>query len=885
MNNDNDEELIKKQFIDIILKSKKSQMHIATKIFEEYVKCKNAVNIYLQANGTQNNINNKKYQKNIYKYNNIKSWIKIIIKPEYIENTTLMSKKSYSYANIKSDQVPKPLGDINFPILYHFKETKHAKNFGIYSTTSNIFNYNNFTEKSDEIFYNDEIIIDKLKQYYTNLREDFMHLMQLGLPNSFRLISWNIVNNIYYSNEINYILNNRAYNSNNLYKKFLLKFLEKTKSDLIYRDIKRTFPFQNYDSINKSKKENDEKSLYNVLKAFWNIDEEIGYCQGMNYITGFLLLISDFDEKNTFFLLISIFSQSFIKRKKNNFSLRGLFIEEFPLLYFYLFIFDDLLKKYIPELKKHLINNEIPNDVWIIKWFQTAFTMILPLNWSKKLWDNIFSSDFFFIIKFSISLCIFLSKDILGLNDQQQIMDYFRNIQKIPMHFINPFLESKFDINDLIEKARKINIDVDIYLSKYEQSCEKGKKFKENIYKINDIKYFDININVNNINNNFSIKKTNTTVKDQNKEKNKENNIFLNNNTNLINDVSTSIITKNGSNKLLKFSKHSFASKSNSSDINNIKLNSNKRLCLKNKLGKKNEINKVDYNKKLIIKSKLSNSTIHNNNNSNNNSNSNNNIIADIKTKNHSPRLLNNIKSKENLTKTTESKKDKLIIQTKPFNFSKIIANISNYTNSTNNNTNINGDSMNTMVNKKHYQKILYKRKKNLGNIPKRSGFSSSNIKNVQKKNSSNKTTEISDLLNSTKKNLSKDLHHNGNNSKNNNNNSKENDIKIKNTIMKNKMASISLLNNKNNLENNSRNNLINELKKRKQYLNKQTKYFLTNDSSKASNNSFLNSEKKKINLGSNSKNNIKENEKNNNNKVNKFHKDTKPTKYIKINI
>ena len=143
------------------------------------------------------------------------------------------------------------------------------------------------------------------------------------MPNSFRLISYNIVNNIYYSNEINYILNNRAYNSNNLYKKFLLKFLEKTKSDLIYRDIKRTFPFQNYDSINKSKKENDEKSLYNVLKAFWNIDEEIGYCQGMNYITGFLLLISDFDEKNTFFLLISIFSQSFIKRKKNNFSLRG----------------------------------------------------------------------------------------------------------------------------------------------------------------------------------------------------------------------------------------------------------------------------------------------------------------------------------------------------------------------------------------------------------------------------------------------------------------------------------------------------------------------------------------------------------------------------------
>ena len=148
---------------------------------------------------------------------------------------------------------------------------------------------------------------------------------------------------------------------------------------------------------------------------------------------------------------MSIFSETFIKRNKNNFSLRGLFIEEFPLLYFYIFIFDDLLNKHIPKLKKHLIEYDIPNDVWIIKWFQTAFTIILPINWSKKLWDNIFCSDFFFIIKFSISLCFFLSKDILGLNDTQLIMDYFRNIQKIPMNYTNDFLEKKLEINNLFD--------------------------------------------------------------------------------------------------------------------------------------------------------------------------------------------------------------------------------------------------------------------------------------------------------------------------------------------------------------------------------------------------------------------------------------------------
>ena len=279
MINENEEELIKTQFIDKIIKSKKSKKYLAIKIFEEYVKYKNAVNIYLQTNGFISGRNNKKYQKHISKYNNIKNWIKMIIKPEEIENNNFLSKKSYSLANIKSNQIPKPLGDINFPTLYYFKNGKNSNNNFIYSTTNNIFNYTNFSEKPDEIYYNDEMIREKLEYYYKNFRQEFIHFMQFGLPNSFRLLAWNIVNNINYSNDINYVINNNIYNYNNLYKKFLLTFLEKTKSDLIYRDVKRTFPLQYYNSANKLKKENDEKSLYNVLKAFWNIDEEIGYRQ------------------------------------------------------------------------------------------------------------------------------------------------------------------------------------------------------------------------------------------------------------------------------------------------------------------------------------------------------------------------------------------------------------------------------------------------------------------------------------------------------------------------------------------------------------------------------------------------------------------------------
>ena len=860
MNNDKDEENIKLFFIKKINKDNYNETHLTRKIFEEYVKCKNAVNISIQNNKalSKNNIT-KKQEKNINNYNNIKYWIKMII---ITNDNNLSTKKSYSYVNIKSKQIPKPSGDLNFPILYSSKNIKNNKKSIIYSTTNNIFNHINLCqpgkleEEQNEEEFTDEVIIIKLKNYYDNEKESLLNILQLGPPNSFRLITWNLINNISNINNINVIYDNNNYNANEFYKNCLLKDLDKNKSDLIFRDVKRTFPFQNYNSINKNKKEKNETSLYNVLKAFWNIDEEIGYCQGMNYIAGFLLINTDFNEKNAFFLLISILSNTFIKRKKNSFSLRGLFIEEFPLLYFFIFIFDDLLNIYIPKLRKHLLDNDITNDVWIIKWFQTAFTVILPINWCKKLWDNIFSTDFFFIIKFSISLCLALSNDIMKLDEQQLIMDYFRNIQTVPMSYNNPFLENKFDVDNLLNDARKIIININDYISKYELISEKGQNFKEKIYKVNNIKFFDIIYDLN-------IKKTNTTIKEP-ENKSTNNKIFSN--LNYLFGV-----VKNESNKILKMPKHSFGPKCNSSDINNIKLNNNKKIHPKYKLIKKAEnqiINKSDVNKKLVKKNKLSNSNIHHNNNENNGKNSNNTKFNDIsKGNNQSSKIINKFRNKGLSTSSNENKNDKSILQN---SYVKLVIS-----------SNLNNDSINTMINKNNnYQKILYTRKKNMGIIPKRNGFSSTNVKSMNNKNNTNKT-EISDIFNSSKKNLSKEM-------RKQNNNSKENEIKLKNTF-KNKIMSISILNgNKHNIDNNSRNNLANELKRRKQYLNKQNKYFSTNDSSsKISNCSFLHSDKKKlINSNSNNNNNFREGESTQkNNNINNESKESKPVKHIKINI
>ena len=263
-----------------------------------------------------------------------------------------------------------------------------------------------------------------------------------------------------------------------IYNNYLTIELEKENKDAIIRDIERTFSDKN---INNKELREKETSLYNILKAFWNLDKEIGYCQGMNLIVGFLLLISDGNELDTFYLLISNFSSTFKERKKYNYSFRGLFSEEFPLLYFLNFIFDILLEENIPEVKKHLDEMDITYDLWIGQWLQTLFTIILPVNWCKRVWDCIYSDNIYFLVKFGIVFTGLIKNEILEKTEEINIIDFFKDLKKYSLCSENKFLEEKADINSLISKSYKIKLDPEEYIKLY-------KKKEEQYYNIFNLK-------------------------------------------------------------------------------------------------------------------------------------------------------------------------------------------------------------------------------------------------------------------------------------------------------------------------------------------------------------------------------------------------------------
>ena len=206
----------------------------------------------------------------------------------------------------------------------------------------------------------------------------------------------------------------------------------------------------------------------------------------MNLIVAFLLTISDFNETDTFYLLISLFSSTFKERgiKHNyNFSIRGMFSDGFPLLLFMKYIFDQEFSKLLPDLKKKFNDFSITYDVWIGKWFQTLFTVVLPFEWCKRLFDYIFVNGIFFQIQFGLGMIILLEKFLMKFEDESDALDYLNKIREIP--FNDNKFSDKFTMKELLNKSEKIKIDIKEYYNKY---IETNMSFSEDIEK-NNIEY------------------------------------------------------------------------------------------------------------------------------------------------------------------------------------------------------------------------------------------------------------------------------------------------------------------------------------------------------------------------------------------------------------
>ena len=208
-------------------------------------------------------MNNKgKYDKNViqevnHKLERIKKWV-IMTKSSYLNDDE--NEKSFQSFKNKRKNINKNNSNYSSNNIRNFKKMDSKK-------SNKTIIISNYTDKKIE---------NGITQFYVNQNDKFIERIKKGPPDCFRWTSWCIINNLPLDRD------------NRIYENYINMPLEKENKDRIIRDIKRTFSERNIDSKELRKM---ETSLYNVLKAFWNLDKEIGYCQGMNLLVGFLLIV------------------------------------------------------------------------------------------------------------------------------------------------------------------------------------------------------------------------------------------------------------------------------------------------------------------------------------------------------------------------------------------------------------------------------------------------------------------------------------------------------------------------------------------------------------------------------------------------------------------
>ena len=105
--------------------------------------------------------------------------------------------------------------------------------------------------------------------------------------------------------------------------------------DIIDMDVLRSFT-----SFNQPKKE----SLKSILKTTaYDIQDGSYYCQGMNYIAGYFLILMNQNEEHAFYIF-----RQFINRY-----MIDIYEDSFRKLQGYFYVLDSVIKNYLPNVSKN----------------------------------------------------------------------------------------------------------------------------------------------------------------------------------------------------------------------------------------------------------------------------------------------------------------------------------------------------------------------------------------------------------------------------------------------------------------------------------------------------------------------------------------------------
>ncbi|XP_070833321.1 TBC1 domain family member 1 isoform X1 [Chaetodon trifascialis] len=238
-------------------------------------------------------------------------------------------------------------------------------------------------------------------------RETIHAAVAQGVPRQHRGEIWKFLSEQYLLRQT---VPSRPPTNHTPYKELLKQLTSQQHAILI--DLGRTFPTHPYFQAQLGA---GQLSLYNLLKAYSLLDPEVGYCQGLSFIAGVLLL--HMGEEDAFNML---------KFLMYDVGLRKQYRPDMIILQIQMYQLSRLLHDYHRDLYSHLEQQEIGPSLYATPWFLTAFASHFPLGFVARVFDMLFLQGSEVIFKVALSLLGSHKPLILQHESLESIVDFIK---------------------------------------------------------------------------------------------------------------------------------------------------------------------------------------------------------------------------------------------------------------------------------------------------------------------------------------------------------------------------------------------------------------------------------------------------------------------------
>ncbi|KAK2147388.1 hypothetical protein LSH36_555g00001 [Paralvinella palmiformis] len=270
-----------------------------------------------------------------------------------------------------------------------------------------------------------------------------------GIPSVFRAQVWMEVSGAEYHRRSN----------PGLYEAMRIACHDKDLIEVIVTDLDRTFPDNIYfQAETSSEKYAKRQSLFNVLIALGQKNQKVGYCQGLNFIAGLLLIVVK-DEEKVFWLMDTLINDLLPDYYSRD--MLGVQTDQEVL--------GELVKERMPDVTRMLDAVGVAWALVSTKWFICLYCDVLPTETVLRLWDCIFYEGSKVLFRVGITLVKHNRAKILNCRSFPEVVNIFKEStndkfvinchQFIQAIFSEPGSLSRSHIDELREQCQQRVVD------------------------------------------------------------------------------------------------------------------------------------------------------------------------------------------------------------------------------------------------------------------------------------------------------------------------------------------------------------------------------------------------------------------------------------------